>query len=39
MTQPFPCPRLEDAFNRMFAATPKPEAPVPMDEESDDDDE
>ena len=28
MTQPLPFPRLEDAFNRMFAATPKPVAPV-----------
>ena len=32
MTQPLPCPRLEAEFNRMFAAMPKPEAPVPMDD-------
>ena len=34
MTQPLPCPRLEAEFNRMFAATPKPDAPIPMDQEA-----
>ena len=34
MTQTFPCPRLEAEFNRMFAATPKPEAPIPIDQEA-----
>ena len=34
MTQPLPCPRLEAEFARMFAATPKPVAPVPMDQEA-----
>lgn len=39
MTQTFPCPRLEAEFNRMFAATPKPVAPIPMDEDEANDDE
>jgi hypothetical protein len=38
MTQPFPCTRLEHEFNRMFQRVPKPETPVPMDEEKEDDD-
>jgi len=37
MTQPFPCTRLEHEFNRMFQRVPKPETPVPMDEETTED--
>ena len=29
-----PMQQINDAFNRMFAATPKPDAPIPMDQEA-----
>ena len=34
MTQPFPCKQLERDFARMIGRTPKPDAPIPMDQEA-----